>query len=434
MTTLLGLFDAGSRAAAGRAPVQLPHVSAPATLPSFADAMVELLGQVVASPAAQLVNANEAPAKHADRQLSKPQQAHPEAVDAVRPVLVHIAKLSGQSGVASVETGREAPSVAVVQHEPAVWKQEEGQSSDPVALLTSSVPVLEPPRADMSTVDLAVPVAAESSERVRISVPVELARGTTPLGKLLAHEHVEPRQVAPARTYEMARADMHRVGDTAAPDPAPALRSQLPVQLPLAAAPVRLESEQPVPTEQQRGQSEVGIESAMESVEKTQRTLSAAMASAEGVPEITYQEPLRLPGAKPEAWKPQLMRVLGDRIEVQSSSGVDHAVVRLDPPHLGRVEIVVRHEAGSVQVHLSATHSEVARQLQQIGDSIRQDLAGRFGGEVSVQVTDAGRHGEGRHPSRPFEAQPEAEPGKGLAEAGGSLKELFALATEVNQT
>ena len=100
-------------------------------------------------------------------------------------------------------------------------------------------------------------------------------------------------------------------------------------------------------------------------------------------------------------------------------------MIRLDPPNLGRIEIAIRHMAGTLEVNISATHSEVVRQLNTISDTMRTDLAQRQFTEVAVNVTTATRSGapaqqafdqQGR---RQHEGAPDdAEPGRALAEAG----------------
>lgn len=123
--------------------------------------------------------------------------------------------------------------------------------------------------------------------------------------------------------------------------------------------------------------------------------------------------------------RPNLATALGERLHVQIARGVEHAVVRLDPPSLGSVEIVIRQEGGQLQVHLRASHAEVVRQLQAIGETLRQDLVQRQHGDVSVQVWE--REGEGRQHSR----QPERDvPGRALSEAGDETESTFALASE----
>ena len=73
-----------------------------------------------------------------------------------------------------------------------------------------------------------------------------------------------------------------------------------------------------------------------------------------------------------------------------------HAVIRLDPPNMGSIEISIRHSAGTLQVSLTASNSEVVRQLNNIGDSVRQDLSNRQFTEVAVTVSSARAQAQGQ--------------------------------------
>ncbi|HEX6735103.1 MAG TPA: flagellar hook-length control protein FliK [Azonexus sp.] len=129
------------------------------------------------------------------------------------------------------------------------------------------------------------------------------------------------------------------------------------------------------------------------------------------------QPAVKLAAAQPEQWRPSLMEALGERIRLAVTKHSEQAVIRLDPPMLGSVEIVLRHQGGALQVQLSASHDEVVRQLQHIGDSLRQELSRHQYTDVSVQVFAGSRDGDGRQRS---DGQPEQrQPGRALAEADG---------------
>lgn len=126
-----------------------------------------------------------------------------------------------------------------------------------------------------------------------------------------------------------------------------------------------------------------------------------------------------------------LVDALGDRIEWQLRRGSEHATIRLDPPLQGQLEISIRRDAGALQVHLQASSSEVVRQLQAIGDTLRQDLSSRQSGDVAVVVSHAahrdGGDGRGRQGQERADAGP-ADPGRALAEAEtGQAPERFSL-------
>ncbi|MYM27777.1 flagellar hook-length control protein FliK [Duganella sp. CY15W] len=91
----------------------------------------------------------------------------------------------------------------------------------------------------------------------------------------------------------------------------------------------------------------------------------------------------------PDQWQQPLRDALGDRLQVQLQRNNDHAVIRLEPLNMGSIEISIRHSAGALQVNLSANNSEVVRQLNTIGDSVRQDLSNKQFVDVAVTVSSS---------------------------------------------
>ena len=137
----------------------------------------------------------------------------------------------------------------------------------------------------------------------------------------------------------------------------------------------------------------------------------------------------------PEQWQQPLREALGDRLQVNLQRNNDHAVIRLEPPNMGVIEISIRHSAGSLQVNLSANNSEVVRQLNTIGDSVRQDLSARQVADVSVTVSatraqsqaqsqadSGGRNGQQR------EQENGRTPGRALSEDDAAT--TFAMSSE----
>lgn len=122
---------------------------------------------------------------------------------------------------------------------------------------------------------------------------------------------------------------------------------------------------------------------------------------------------------------------LGDRLQLQITQRSEHAVIRLDPPSMGTIEIVIQREAGNIQVHMRASNAEVARQLQGIGDSLRQDLIHRQNGDVSVHVSDSSREQQsaGQQGQRQSQAQREA-PGRALSDSNEESAKSFTLAVD----
>lgn len=148
--------------------------------------------------------------------------------------------------------------------------------------------------------------------------------------------------------------------------------------------------------------------------------------------DATPAPPLALSGPAP-AWRQTLHEALGERLRIQLGNQVEQAVIRLEPPALGRVDIAIRYSAGTLQVALSATHADVVRQLNSVSDSLRNDLAGRQYAEVTVSVSQAAaparaQHGgfaEQQQRQRQDDRREQAAPGMALADAGG--KHAFSL-------
>jgi flagellar hook-length control protein FliK len=126
----------------------------------------------------------------------------------------------------------------------------------------------------------------------------------------------------------------------------------------------------------------------------------------------------------PTAWRQSLQEALGERLNVQVGKNMEQAVIRLEPPQLGRIDLAIRHSAGTLEVNISATNGEVLRQLQTVSDNLRSDLSQRQFTEVAVTVSPAPKNGaapfgdpqqgRGRQQGREHE---DKQPGRALADA-----------------
>src|SRR5450830_42305 len=125
-----------------------------------------------------------------------------------------------------------------------------------------------------------------------------------------------------------------------------------------------------------------------------------------------------------QQWQAPLREALGERLQTQVGRNGETAVIRLDPPMLGRIDIAIRHTAGSLQVSVSASNTEVLRQLQNIGDNLRSDLAQRQYTDVSVNISATPRSpaaqafadNDARGQRQPGRQQDDNEPGRALSD------------------
>ncbi|CNC12485.1 flagellar hook-length control protein FliK [Yersinia intermedia] len=86
-------------------------------------------------------------------------------------------------------------------------------------------------------------------------------------------------------------------------------------------------------------------------------------------------------------WSQQLRSVLGERLQMQVESKVQHATIRLDPPDMGKIDISLHMEGGKLQVHINASQGDVYRALQQTSAELRQTLIGQNSAAVEVQIS-----------------------------------------------
>lgn len=106
---------------------------------------------------------------------------------------------------------------------------------------------------------------------------------------------------------------------------------------------------------------------------------------------------LKLQG--PEAkWGEQMLHALRENVDLQIQQKIQSATIRLDPPELGSMEILLSHESGRLNVQLTAANADVARLLQQTSDRLRQELVGQHFVQVNVQVgaDSGGQQGQQR--------------------------------------
>ena len=156
------------------------------------------------------------------------------------------------------------------------------------------------------------------------------------------------------------------------------------------------------------------------------RAALAGAISSQPAPNAVAADTVKLAGP-PTAWRQSLQEALGQRMNVQVGNGIEQAVIRLEPPQLGRIDIAIRHNAGALEVNISASNSEVLRQLQSVSDNLRSDLSQRQFTEVAVTVAPAPKNGaapfgdpqqgRGRRQDR---EQEDNQPGRALAEAGNN--------------
>ena len=172
-----------------------------------------------------------------------------------------------------------------------------------------------------------------------------------------------------------------------------------------------------------------------------ERGLVAATPVSPGPAGGVNNGPAATPGAETiklngpaQQWQEPLREALGERLQTQIGRNSEHATIRLDPPMLGRIEISIRHTAGALQVNVTASNSEVLRQLQGIGENMRSDLAQRQYTDVAVTISATPRspaaqafaEGDARGQRQPGRQNDDAEPGRALSD-GSTAATTYAM-------
>lgn len=135
--------------------------------------------------------------------------------------------------------------------------------------------------------------------------------------------------------------------------------------------------------------------------------LTATVERGQSAPLQSADRALKLQA--PEAkWGEQMLHALRENVDLQIQQKIQSATIRLDPPELGSMEILLSHESGRLNVHLSAANADVARLLQQTSERLRHELVGQHFVQVNVQVgADSGGQ-QGQPRQRPVLAGEEA--------------------------
>jgi len=264
---------------------------------------------------------------------------------------------------------------------------------------------------------LVLPVAAEAVKVADSNTDTASMDAARP--SRIGHAVLTPDEIAVL--IERAHATLRAVANTPATDfysvPRSSGQSQA-VGVPLALAPGA-----------QALTSEVAEQASLLLASQSANALTASSFafSQTNVSELTVASSAAADRSAPA--RQSLAALLGERVHVQIGQQNEHAIIRLDPPSMGVIEIVIRHEAGNVQVQMRASNPEVTRQLHAIGDSIRQDIVQRQHGEVSVHVSDSSRDADGRQRHKQAAQLPD-DPGRALGDADGQAAAAFVFDAE----
>ncbi|CAE6931930.1 Flagellar hook-length control protein FliK [Vibrio sp. B1REV9] len=85
-------------------------------------------------------------------------------------------------------------------------------------------------------------------------------------------------------------------------------------------------------------------------------------------------------------WGEQMMQVLHDRVTLQAQQNVQEAKIRLDPPDLGKLDVLVRVEGDRLSVQINANTAATREALMQVSERLRAELQEQNFVHVDVNV------------------------------------------------
>ncbi len=85
-------------------------------------------------------------------------------------------------------------------------------------------------------------------------------------------------------------------------------------------------------------------------------------------------------------WGEQMLQVLHDRVTLQAQQHLQEAKIRLDPPDLGKLDLVVRVEGDRLSVQINANAAATREALMQVSDRLRTELQSQNFVHVDVNV------------------------------------------------
>ncbi|MFZ3504321.1 flagellar hook-length control protein FliK [Vibrio harveyi] len=94
-------------------------------------------------------------------------------------------------------------------------------------------------------------------------------------------------------------------------------------------------------------------------------------------------------------WGEQMMQVLQDRVTLQAQQNLQEAKIRLDPPELGKLDLLVRVEGDRLSVQINANSAVTREALMQVSERLRTELQEQ--NFVHVDVNVGSDQGQERH-------------------------------------
>ena len=126
--------------------------------------------------------------------------------------------------------------------------------------------------------------------------------------------------------------------------------------------------------------AQAGLESSLLS---TQSGISSAVSSSQHNQYQWQSEPMP---ADPVRFGQRLLALLSDKVDVQLGLGVNRAMIRLDPPSLGSIELAIQLDGEKLTVQLNSSNLQLKEAMQQGLEQLRASLQLRMGIDAQIEL------------------------------------------------
>lgn len=110
-------------------------------------------------------------------------------------------------------------------------------------------------------------------------------------------------------------------------------------------------------------------------------------------------------------WGQRLVQLLADKVDLQLGLNVNKAMIRLDPPSLGSIELSVQLDGDRLTVQMHSSNAQLRDAMGQGLDLLRASLQQKLGSEVQIDLrmgSETSSQQQQQHAGRQFAEQTEA--------------------------
>ncbi len=89
---------------------------------------------------------------------------------------------------------------------------------------------------------------------------------------------------------------------------------------------------------------------------------------------------------EPARFGQRLLQLLQDKVDLQLGLGLNKALIRLDPPSLGSIELSVQLDGDKLQVQLHSSNAQLREAMGQGLEQLRASLQQKLGSELQIEL------------------------------------------------